>query len=332
MNKIPFLLILCGLLPGLLQAQFSSYRWQKVTDSADWSNRDSQGELVHDGHMWIFGGWESSYESPPRDVWKSANGKNWELVTDKAPWLHSDLPMSIAFKNKMWLMGGWYNGRLEDRSASNQVWSSVNGKDWDLVTGNAGWSPRCAAAIVEFKGKMWILGGTAQYYYGGDTSLLNDVWYSEDGESWQMATENAGWPPRAFHQAVVLNDRIYVMGGGDYDPKYKGYHDVWSSADGIHWREEIKATPWHDRIWFSSVVWRDYMWVIGGWSGDPYNNWPDTWYSRDGKNWTELKTEGKQWKERHEHSVFVFEDKIWIAGGMTPPLVNDVWVLDWSPE
>lgn len=39
------------------------------------------------------------------------------------------------------------------------------------------------------------------------------------------------------------------------------------------------------------------------------------------------------WKERHEPSAFVFQDKIWIAGGMTPPLVNDVWSLklpkDW---
>ncbi len=33
------------------------------------------------------------------------------------------------------------------------------------------------------------------------------------------------------------------------------------------------------------------------------------------------------WKERHELSAFVFKDKIWVAGGMTPPLVNDVWSL-----
>ncbi|MGI6573877.1 MAG: hypothetical protein ACOX19_10865 [Fermentimonas sp.] len=81
---------------------------------------------------------------------------------------------------------------------------------------------------------------------------------------------------------------------------------------------------WHERIWFSSVVYRDCMWGIGGWSGNPSKNWDDIWYSTDGKNWTELKTEGLKWKERHGHSAFVFQDKIWIAGGMTPPLVNDV--------
>ncbi len=315
------------LIPVSLNAQNLKGQWKKVADSVDWSPRDSQGEVVFDGHMWIFGGWESSYESPPRDVWKSSDGFHWELVTNDAPWVHSDLPMSMAYKGKMWMMGGWYNGRLEDRSASNQVWSSIDGKEWKLETGNAGWSPRCAAAIVEFDDKMWILGGTAQYYYGGDSALFNDVWFSEDGINWHLATDQAPWSPRAFHQAVALNGRIYVMGGGNYDPDYHGLNDVWSSADGIHWRQETSAAPWHERIWFSSVVYKDYMWVMGGWSGNPYQNWPDTWYSKDGKKWTQLQSKSPQWKERHEHSVFVFGDKLWIAGGMTPPLVNDVWCL-----
>ncbi len=308
-------------------SQQPSIEWVQESSSAGWKARDSQGELVYNGYMWILGGWHDSFQAPPRDVWRSNDGKSWEKVLDDAPWLHSDLPMSAVFKNRMWMMGGWYNGRLEGRSASNSVWSSKNGKDWELVTGNAGWAPRCAAAIVVFKNKIWILGGTTAYYYGDKESLLNDVWYSDDGKSWKLATADAGWPPRAYHQAVVLNDRVYIMGGGNYDPEYWGYNDVWSSADGIHWRQETPRADWHERIWFSSVVYRDCMWVMGGWSGNPGKNWDDVWYSTDGKNWTELKTEGVKWKERHEHSAFVFQDKIWIAGGMTPPLVNDVWSL-----
>ena len=41
--------------------------WQLVTDQAGWSARDSQGELVFDNKLWIFGGWASSFEAPPRD-------------------------------------------------------------------------------------------------------------------------------------------------------------------------------------------------------------------------------------------------------------------------
>lgn len=315
---------------GIITAQSLKPDWVLETGHAAWRERDSQGELVYNDKLWVFGGWFNSDEAPPRDVWSSADGRNWELVESSAPWIHSDLPMSITFKDKMWIMGGWYNGRLPGHSASNRVWSSTDGANWKQEAASAGWSPRLAAAIVEFKGKIWILGGIENYYFGDSTSLKNDVWCSADGVHWQEATDNAGWKPRAYHQAAVLNDRIYIFGGGNYVPEHVTYNDVWSSADGVHWVQETVEAPWHGRIWFSSVVYRGHMWLMGGWSGDPYTNWSDVWYSRDGKTWTELKTE-HVWRERHEHSAYVFEDKIWVAGGMVPPLVNDVWSL-YLPE
>jgi len=306
--------------------------WVKVTDKAGWRARDSQGELVYDGKLWIFGGWFSSYAAPPRDVWSSSDGKTWSRVTEKAPWIHSDLPMSITFNKKMWMMGGWYNGRLKGHSASSQVWSSTDGKNWKQETKDAGWSPRIAAAIVEFKGKMWVLGGTENYYFGDEKSLKNDVWSSADGKTWTCATTKAPWSPRAYHQAAVLNGKIYVFGGGNYVPKYHSTNDVWSSTDGVEWIQETAAAPWASRLWFSSVVYRDRIWVIGGWSNSPSTNHGDAWYSRDGKTWTEYKAT-PVWKARHEHSAFVFQDKLWIAGGHAKPLSNEVWSLslpkDW---
>ncbi|MCC7337326.1 MAG: hypothetical protein IT422_19735 [Pirellulaceae bacterium] len=301
--------------------------WTKVADQAEWSPRDSQGEVVYKDQLWIFGGWFDSYAAPPRDVWSSRDGKTWRLVQETAPWKHSDLAMSIVFDDKMWFMGGWYNGRLEGHSASNQVWSSTDGAQWDQVTASAGWTPRIAAAIVEFQGKMWLLGGTENYYFGDNQSLKNDVWYSSDGQEWKQATADAGWSPRAYHQAVVLDDRIYVFGGGSYVPDYHATNDVWSSADGVHWQQETADAPWHPRLWFSSAVYRDRMWVLGGWSNNPSTNWGDVWSSQDGKTWTELKSD-VIWKARHEHSAFVFQDKLWIAGGHARPLSNEVWSLE----
>lgn len=294
--------------------------------AAEWKARDSQGEVVYKDRLWIFGGWYNSFEAPPRDVWSSADGKSWKLVSTDAPWLHSDLPMSIAFKNKMWMMGGWYNGRLPGHSASNMVWSSKDGAKWDKVTAAAGWSPRIAAALVEFKGRMWILGGTENYYFGDAKSLKNDVWSSADGRTWTRATANAGWAPRAYHQAVVHAGKIWVFGGGNYVPEYGAYNDVWSSEDGVTWTEVTRSAPWPPRIWFSAAVYREYMWVFGGWSKIPETNWGDVWYSQDGKEWTQLKSK-TSWKERHEHSAWVFRDRLWIAGGHAKPLSNEVWSL-----
>lgn len=305
--------------------------WVRVTEHAGWQARDSQGELIYKDRLWIFGGWFQSFEAPPRDVWSSADGKTWGLVTKVAPWKHSDLPMTVVHNDRMWLMGGWYNGRLPGHEAGNQVWSSTDGVAWELTAPNAEWTPRLAAGLVQFKGRMWLLGGTENYYFGDAKSLKNDVWSSADGKTWELATASAGWSPRAYHQAAVLNDRIYIFGGGNYVPEYHAKNDVWSSADGIHWREETSAAGWSPRLWFSSAVYRDRLWVLGGWSNNPSRNWGDVWSTRDGKTWTQLKS-SVSWKERHEHSVFVFQDKLWLAGGHAQPLSNEVWTLELPKE
>ncbi len=324
-------LFLALLLPFPARAQEKGPDWVRVTDQAGWQPRDSQGELVYKDRLWIFGGWFNSFEAPPRDVWSSPDGKTWELIQKTAPWKHSDLPMTLVFDNRMWIMGGWYNGRLPGHSAGNEVWSSADGKTWELVTPSAGWSPRLAAGAVVFQGKMWILGGTEDYYFGDDKSLKNDVWCSPDGKAWTRVTENAPWSPRAYHQAIVHDSKMWILGGGNYVPEYHALSDVWSSEDGSHWTRVTQAAPWAPRLWFSSVAYRDRMWVLGGWSNNPSKNWGDVWYSRDGKNWTELRS-AAIWKERHEHSAYVVRDKVWIAGGHAQPLSSEVWSLEIPPE
>lgn len=307
--------------------------WIKVTDKAEWQARDSSGEVVFNNQLWILGGWFDSFSAAPRDVWSSSDGRGWKRVTEEAPWKHSDLPMTTAFNGRMWLMGGWYNGRLPGHGAGNEVWSSLEGIAWEPAAAHAGWSPRLASGLVVFKGRMWLLGGTEDYYFGDEKSLKNDVWSSADGKNWKLEAERAPWSPRAYHAAVVHDDKIWVLGGGNYVPTYQALNDVWSSSDGIHWEQATASAAWHPRIWFSSVVYRDHIWVLGGWSNHPAKNWGDVWYSRDGRRWKELKTK-VTWKERHEHSAYVFKDKIWIAGGHAQPLARDVWSLelpkDWA--
>jgi hypothetical protein len=306
--------------------------WVRETAAAGWQARDSQGEVVFRNRLWIFGGWFQSFAAPPRDVWSSGDGRNWRRDTAEAPWLHSDLPMSLAFRDRMWMLGGWYNGRLPGHSASNAVWASGDGVHRKQITGKAGWSPRLAAAALVFRGRMWVLGGTENYYFGDRKSLRNDVWSSADGRHWELATASAAWAPRAYHQAVVHGGKMWVMGGGNYVPEYAAYNDVWSSTDGVHWTEETAAAAWPARLWFSAVSYRDRMWVLGGWSKTPVErNWGDVWYSPDGRNWTRL-TAGQIWRERHEHSAYVWRDRIWVAGGHAKPLSSEVWSLQLPRE
>ena len=315
--------------PTLASGKDNALRWIKVTNRAGWRPRDSQGELVYRDRMWILGGWFSNEEPCPRDIWNSSDGKSWELVKETAPWKHGDLPMTLVFEDKMWYMGGWYNGLLPGHSASNEVWWSSDGIEWQRATQNAGWTPRLAAGAVVFKDKMWILGGIEDYkawLFGmpgnyacvNTEALKNDVWCSADGKAWELATNSAGWSPRAFHQAVVFEDKIWVLGGGNYGPKQQLLNDVWCSEDGVNWTRVTRAAPWGPRLWFSSIVYRNRMWVLGGFSdrsnSRQHLNYGDVWYSKDGRNWRELKSD-VIWTARHEHSTLVFRDNIWIAGG-----------------
>ena len=251
--------------------------WELVTDNPGWQARDSQGEVAFDGKLWLLGGWFESFAEPPRDVWSSSAGVEWDKITGTAGWRHSDFPMTAVFKNRIFVMGGWTNGRLPDHSASNEVWSSADGAEWQQATSAAGWSPRLAAGITVFKDRLWIIGGTEDYYFGDESSLKNDVWCSSDGATWECVSSCAPWAPRGYLRAVTLGDRMFVLGGGNYvfdgdepaNPSgYIAYNDVWSSVDGQHWEKMTDSAPWHPRIWFASLAWRDRLWVIGGWSSE----------------------------------------------------------------
>jgi hypothetical protein len=313
--------------PTLSQGDDRPLDWLKVTGKAAWQARDSSGEVVFKDRLWLLGGWFDSFTAPPRDVWSSPDGATWTLATKEAPWKYSDLPMTLVFDGHMWLMGGWFNGRLPGHGASAEVWSSTDGLAWERVTKSAGWSPRIAAGAVVFKGRMWILGGTEDYYFGDDASLKNDVWSSADGKEWKQETASAPWSPRAYHATVVHDGKLWVLGGGNYVPSYRASNDVWSSPDGVNWEQVTDGAPWNPRLWFSAVVHRDRIWVLGGWSNNPARNWGDVWHSPDGRRWTQLRS-NVVWKERHEHSAYVFQDKIWVAGGHAQPLNSEVWSLE----
>jgi PKD repeat protein len=98
-------------------------------------------------------------------------------------------------------------------------------------------------------------------------------------------------------------------------------------APGTIWiKPTSSATGFDSRLNFSSVVYDDKTWVIGGnFNGDGRLIWyPEVWYSSDGVSWI-MSTESAPL--RSGHSSVVFDDKIWIIGGENEEsiLVNDSW-------
>jgi hypothetical protein len=127
----------------------------------------------------------------------------------------------------------------------------------------------------------------------------------------------------------VLDNKMWLLGGGiaRYHP-FRAYNDVWNSPDGKTWRKVLDRAPWPPRIWSTSAVYRDRIWILGGFRSEPtWNNFNDIWYSGDGAHWEPLISEDI-WSARHELSAYVFQDKLWVVAGNSWPLMNDAWYLD----
>ena len=280
--------------------------WVRKTAAAAWCRRDSMGEVVFDGKMWLLGGY-----TPGRinDVWCSADGVDWTCVTKAAAWPERNLPCSVVFNNRMWLFGGFAK---EGKASYNDIWCSRDGKRWDLAAEHAPWSPRGAAGAAVFDGKLWITGG----FDYSDFKHNSEVWCSVDGKEWRQVTANAPWPPRAMHGCVIFDGKLWIVGGGEYNTAFPAntktdYGDVWSSSDGKNWRQVTAAAAWPARRFHGCVVYDNKIWVLGGYHQGNSN---DVWFSSDGKTWAQA-TSPQQWSIRHEPACLVFKGSLWVLGG-----------------
>ena len=197
------------------------------------------------------------------------------------------------------------------------------------ITAAADFTKRVHHTSVVFDNKIWAIGGLVK----ANIPFINDVWYSSDGEHWELATAAAEFSTRRDHTSVVFNDKIWVIGGVDIivegiDENYSLKNDVWYSTDGANWQLATEDAGFPATRQHASVVFDNKIWVIGGHGSE------EAWYSGDGVNWT-LATDSLPFPYRVEHTMVVFGGKIWVIGGNGPGgLKNDVWFsydgIDWE--
>jgi len=323
----------------------SDYRWVNVTNSAAFAARDGAGALTFNDRMWLLGGWNpgDKVNFPSicnNEVWSSTDGATWTLekantfglpgFDPSTDWEGRHTAGYVVYQGKMWIVGGDANqGHYQ-----YDVWNSTDGQSWTQV--NPGqpvlWGPRVLHYTLTFNDKIWVMGGqTLPQFAAAPEVFYDDIWNSSDGVNWtQVEPIGPHWPARGLIGGnVVFNGRMWILGGGTYDtpqtPQRKFFNDVWSSADGEHWTQELAEAPWAPRQYHDVAVFDGKMWVMEGWN---YGNRKDVWYSSDGVNWTELPD--TPWAPRHAASVFVFDDALWMVAGNN--MQPDVWKLERVPE
>jgi len=202
------------------------------------------------------------------------------------------------FDGKLWLIGG-----QDDNSSYKDVWSSTDGKVWELVAEDPfGFGGKSNHTAIVFKNKFWIIGGG-----------FSDIWSSTNGIDWVRNDLSGPFGSREGHSTVVYDGKLWVIGGTKGSEQM---NDVWYSEDGITWTEAASSTQFSPRTDHTTVVFDGKMYLMGGTTIQDFSPlfYNDIYTSTDGINWTEVATESV-FEIRANQTSLVYDNKMWVIGG-----------------
>ncbi|MDD2716866.1 MAG: hypothetical protein PHW04_13315 [Candidatus Wallbacteria bacterium] len=191
-------------------------KWTQIFNSADFY-KNLAGCVLFKDRIWLIKSFEDKSKN---SVFSSADGVKWKLEVPAASFNLRDSTALVVHNDCLWMIGGM--AFADGISYLDDVWSSRNGIDWQLVTQHGGFGKRALHSALEYQGKIWITGGECE------KTCLNDIWFSKDGANWGHPRKNAGFSPRFSQSSVVFKDRIWIIGGSDEDNHT--FNDVWCSA------------------------------------------------------------------------------------------------------
>ena len=312
-------------------------------DGVTWTPRSAVGAIgsgtarayasltLYDGNLWYIGGADTTGEPAfaRNDVWKSADGINWTRVTAAAPFTRRIRHAAFVMNGRLWVFGGEIPDGLGGSSWALDAWSTTDGATW-TVEPTGGLDGTYLAKVIEQTGpeRVTLIGGIQRGY-------SNNVWQTTNGLDWTALSSNAPFSPRTTY-GVEFQGQLWIFGGATADGKASGAdsNDIWRSGDGINWtRVATTGTIFSARDGHRVVLFKNKLWVIGGWdgmvgSGGTETRLNDVWSSDDGIAWTKHDpTGGVIFSQRVGHDVAVYQDKLWVIGGSVQNGVNenDVW-------
>jgi hypothetical protein len=337
--------------------------WQVSTVAPDFGQRKGHQIVEFKNKLWMIAGYNNG--SVSSDVWSSEDGISWNYESEIQEVLHNKTNILdgrtdhqvVVFKDKLWLIGG-----INDSGYQADVWSSDNGRAWELETEFAPFGRRSEHKVVVFGDKMFVIGGRYEGSYE-----FNDVW-SFDGNQWLQESDNNPFGPRYGMDISFFNSKWVLVGGYGIDSFPYSKKDVWQSDDLITWRklsEDEKLTDkehqnlfvFKNKLWITgedgllfsenAIEWKKVnkpkesysaryahravnfngeFWLVGGAAAEQTSG--DIYKSSDGIQW-QLVSKTAPFGSRKNHTLTEFKGRLWVIAGDTDNgLLNDVWVSD----
>src|SRR5688572_12550743 len=103
------------------------------------------------------------------------------------------------------------------------------------------------------------------------------------------------------------------------------------SSAPYRWTKVAERAPFAGRDGAGALVFKDRMWLLGGWNPEDKVNFPiisnsEVWSSTDGADW-KLEIKQAPWEGRHCAGYVVHDGRMWVLGGDTSQkhYQDDVW-------
>jgi hypothetical protein len=226
-----------------------AWRLELSHGHGQFERRHGHNMMLWKDKLWMIGG-DHHQGRYNHDVVSSPDGVNWtvELGPGKTPppWSPRGLQISGVYAGKLWTVGGQeLTGVLDTQVIHNDVWNTSDGVHWTQVAADAPASATrwrgCGAVdgLVEFKGRMWLVGCARHRDDAQGHTMYNEVWSTTDGVTWTRHSEPP-WKGKIWHNALVWDDRLWILFGYTYGDLEAGWtsgnaREIWHSADGESW-------------------------------------------------------------------------------------------------
>ncbi len=188
-------------------------------------------------------------------------------VTDRASWSARRGHQAVSMNGIFYLFGGYSQKTPGRDNYMEDVWKSSDGENWTRITPEAPWRGRWGHAVTVMNNTIYLSGGFYQDEENRkDRGYSSEVWKSQDGENWELVTNNPGWVGRMGHSMFSSdNGDLYLLGGVRDSRDHLG--DMWKSSDeGKTWTRLAQSgdLPFGKRSFFASHQKDNFFFLFGG--------------------------------------------------------------------
>lgn len=260
--------------------------WTKIltetsTEGASqFAPRSGHACAVFNNKIWMTGGYAETDLGSVYfdDVWSSSDGSTWVKANASAEYYKRAYHNLVVFDNKLWIIAGETPDPQDNLVLLDDCWSSSNGVNWELKSKIVSFFPRKKAAAGVIGGKLWVWGGYGKNSQG-QTTVLNDGWYTSNGDIWLLSSSQNSFTPRCGMGFAIYSNKMWLIGGSNSAESSGStlFNDIWSSNDGIMWyqvlpNEAATANHFSSRAFFKATILSDRLIITGGERSDGFTN------------------------------------------------------------